>query len=148
MTMQRHLVGAACAMALLTAPATAMAQGAEYEVTVTNATRGQTFTPLAVITHAPGVRLFQVGRPAPSVLEALAEEGDVAPLIMLAQSAPTVVFDAQTSGAPPAGVTGPGQSTTVVPSGSVTVTTWVDALVSVPLASVTENWNGRTERTS
>lgn len=113
MTMQRHLVGAACAMALLTAPATAMAQGAEYEVTVTNATRGQTFTPLAVITHAPGVRLFQVGRPAPSVLEALAEEGDVAPLIMLAQSAPTVVFDAQTSGAPPAGVTGPGQSTTV-----------------------------------
>lgn len=113
MTIQRHLVGGACAIALLTGPTAALAQGAEYEVTVTNATRGQTFTPLAVITHVAGIRLFQVGRPALSVLEAVAEEGNVAPLITLAQSTPSVVFDAQTSGAPPAGVTGPGQSTTV-----------------------------------
>lgn len=103
-----------CAVALLAMPTLALAQNTrEYEVSVTNATRGETFTPLAVLTHQAGIRLFQIGSPAPAVLEAVAEEGNVAPLVTLAQSVPAVVYDAQTSGAPPAGVTAPGATTTM-----------------------------------
>ena len=34
------------------------ASAAEYEVTVTNLTRGQQFTPILVASHQAGVRLF------------------------------------------------------------------------------------------
>jgi hypothetical protein len=52
---------------------------AVYEVTVTNATRDQSFTPLLVVAHHPRVRLFEVGQPASPELEALAETGATAP---------------------------------------------------------------------
>lgn len=114
MTTTRHLAATTAALFLLCASAPALAQiGAEYEITITNATRGQTFTPFAVLTHVPGVRLFRLGDPAVSVLETLAEEGDVAPLVTLARTFPTAVFDVQTTGAPPAGFTLPGASKTV-----------------------------------
>lgn len=117
----RALLGAVCATALVALPPAATAQPRpEWEVTITNATRGETFTPVAVITHLPGVRLFQVGRPAPSVLEAVAEEGNLTPLVTLAQSLPGVVYDVQTSGAPPAGLTMPGGTTTVRVTGRPT----------------------------
>lgn len=51
-----------------------------YEVTVTNATYSQRFTPLLLATHRPGVALFRVGEPASAQLRTLAEEGNVAPL--------------------------------------------------------------------
>jgi hypothetical protein len=51
-----------------------------YEVTVTNVTRGQTFTPILVATHRAGVRLFELGQPASPEMATLAEEGDTAPL--------------------------------------------------------------------
>jgi hypothetical protein len=51
-----------------------------YLVTVTNVTRGQTFTPILVATHRPGIRLFELGQPASAELATLAEEGDTAPL--------------------------------------------------------------------
>ena len=35
-----------------------------YEVTVTNITPGQTFTPQMVVTHAADISLFQLGEPA------------------------------------------------------------------------------------
>jgi hypothetical protein len=114
MANMRHLAGAAAALALLFSPEPSAAQGgAEYEVTVINATRGQTFTPLGVLTHAPGVRLFRLGAPAISVLETVAEEGNLDPLVTLARGFPSVVFDVQTSGAPPAGFTAPGAAKTV-----------------------------------
>lgn len=54
--------------------------GASYEVTITNLTRGQQFTPILATTHMPSVSLFQLGQPASIELATLAEEGNVAPL--------------------------------------------------------------------
>lgn len=110
----RLLTSAAVACAMLTLPRPVAAQGgAEYEVRITNITRGQTFTPVAALTHVEGIRLFRLGSPAIGVLEAVAEEGNLAPLVTLAQGVPSVVFDVQTTGAPPAGFTPPGQSHTL-----------------------------------
>lgn len=50
-------------------------QGPRYEVTVTNLTRGQQFTPILVASHKEGVKLFTLGRPASVELEFLAEDG-------------------------------------------------------------------------
>jgi hypothetical protein len=55
-------------------------RGPVYEVTVTNVTKGQTFTPILVATHSPGVELFQVGESASRQLEILAEDGNTGPL--------------------------------------------------------------------
>lgn len=55
-------------------------RGARYEVTLTNLTRGQHFTPLLVASHRKNVRLFEPGKPARPELETLAEEGSTAPL--------------------------------------------------------------------
>lgn len=52
---------------------------AVYEVTVTNVTRDQSFTPLLVVAHHPRVRLFAVGQEASPELEALAETGATGP---------------------------------------------------------------------
>ena len=51
-----------------------------YEVTITNLTRGQTFTPVLVASHEEGVELFSLGEPASAQLATLAESGDVNPL--------------------------------------------------------------------
>lgn len=51
-----------------------------YEVTVSNISKGQTFTPQLLATHAPDDRLFRPGEPASVELEILAEGGDTAPL--------------------------------------------------------------------
>ena len=51
-----------------------------YEVTITNMTRGQVFTPVLVATHKKGVKLFTEGEPASDELAQLAESGDVVPL--------------------------------------------------------------------
>lgn len=83
---------------------------AEYEVTITNITPGQTFTPQLVVTHPRSVRLFELGEPASEALEIMAEGGDTAPL---AASVDDHAFDTQTIG----GLLGPGESTSVVVSG-------------------------------
>ena len=46
-----------------------------YNVTITNLTKGQTFTPLLLATHTPGVRIFAPGTQASPQLQVLAEEG-------------------------------------------------------------------------
>ncbi|HFD11915.1 MAG TPA: hypothetical protein ENJ32_05545 [Crenotrichaceae bacterium] len=51
-----------------------------YEVSITNLTKGQSFTPQLVTMHTNSVRLFTLGEPASSSLELLAEGGDTAPL--------------------------------------------------------------------
>jgi hypothetical protein len=95
---------------LVAAPALADPPKAAYDVTITNLTSGQTFTPVLVAAHARGVRLFEPGQPASSEIEQLAEGGDTAPLkdTLLALGS-AAVADVQTS----AGLLGPGQSTTV-----------------------------------
>jgi hypothetical protein len=51
-----------------------------YEVTITNMTRGQIFTPVLVATHRKNVKLFTVGEAVNDELAQLAEGGDVVPL--------------------------------------------------------------------
>lgn len=83
-----------------------------FEVTVTNLTRGQTFTPVLVASHRESVTLFTLGQPASPQLAILAEEGNTAPLTALLLSTPGV-RDVADSGAPPGGFVLPGQSKTV-----------------------------------
>ena len=83
---------------------------ARYEVTITNITPGQTFTPQLVVTHPREVSLFELGEPASVELEILAEGGDTAPLT---ESVADQSFDAQTIG----GLLGPGESSSIVVSG-------------------------------
>src|SRR5262249_15876103 len=61
-----------------------------FEVTVTNLTRGQQFTPILVASHKAGVRLFDLGSPASAQLSTLAEEGNTAPLASLLGNMPEV----------------------------------------------------------
>jgi len=51
-----------------------------YEISVTNVTRNQRFTPVLFVVHRTGVQLFEVGEPASAELATLAEEGNTAPL--------------------------------------------------------------------
>ncbi len=51
-----------------------------YEITITNITKNQTFTPQLVVTHNASVRLFTLGQPASPALEMLAEGGATQPL--------------------------------------------------------------------
>ena len=64
--------------------------GRRFEVTVTNLTRGQQFTPILVVSHRRGVKLFELGSPASSQLETLAEEGNTGPLKALLSAMPEV----------------------------------------------------------
>ena len=54
--------------------------GRAYEVTITNITKGEIFTPIMVAAHPAGVKLFNTGEPASAALEMLAEGGDTGPL--------------------------------------------------------------------
>ncbi len=96
------------ALAFLLGVQTASAQNFSYEVTITNLTRGQMFTPILVVTHRSNVQLFELGSPASTELEILAEEGNTVPLTTLLR-ATEGVFDVNDSG----GLLGPGASVTV-----------------------------------
>ncbi len=112
MTYQKCLfaLGALACMAL---PAPAQPRH-KYEVTITNLTRGQRFTPVLVASHTDSVKLFNLGTPASSQLRTLAEEGDVGPLSMLLSADPRV-GDLRNSPPPPP------VTNLIAPGGSVTV---------------------------
>ncbi len=74
------------------------ANAGDFEVTITNLTRGQRFTPILVASHKAGVKLFALGQPASPELAILAEEGDTAPLTGLLAAMPKVL-DVTDSGA-------------------------------------------------
>lgn len=86
--------------------------GQWFEVTVTNLTRGQQFTPILVASHEPHVRLFMLGDPAISELSTLAEEGNTGPLSGLLSAMPQV-RDVITS----SGLLDPGKSVTIIVRG-------------------------------
>tara|TARA_R110001583_G_scaffold8952_3_gene42263 strand:+ start:7627 stop:8346 length:720 start_codon:yes stop_codon:yes gene_type:complete len=54
-----------------------------YEVTLSNITQGQIFSPPALTTHQAGMKLWQAGETASIALETLAESGDSSQLITL-----------------------------------------------------------------
>lgn len=74
------VLGLLIAAGLPAAPCAAAEDGPRYEVTITNLTRGQQFTPILVASHREGVQLFALGHPASSELATLAEEGNTGPL--------------------------------------------------------------------
>jgi hypothetical protein len=82
--------------------------GADYDVTITNLTKEQTFTPILVVSHMPSVDLFQPGQPASPELEAIAEAGNIMPMDALLGTLPQV-RDTNTNGA----LLGPGESVTI-----------------------------------
>ena len=105
----RAVLGAVIgACALLTSSAALADGGHAYEVTITNLTRGQTFTPILVASHKRGIRLFEEGQPASDALSALAEGGATDPLAMMLGNDPRLV-DIGSSG----GLLGPGETVTV-----------------------------------
>lgn len=73
-------LGCALSASLLAGTATAGDEMYKYEVTVTNLTRGVSFTPIMAAIHRDGVRLYQLGQPPSDALAAMAEGGNTAPL--------------------------------------------------------------------
>ena len=68
---------AATSLALTAFAAPPRSQGTQrFEVTITNVTRAQIFSPAIVIAHGSLASLFQLGSPASPGLQQMAEEGD------------------------------------------------------------------------
>jgi Spondin_N len=79
-----------------------------FEVSITNLTRGQTFTPILVATHSPRAQFFELGEPAGNGLAVLAEDGNTA--VLASELASTgEVLDAQTI----PGLLAPGATATI-----------------------------------
>ncbi len=66
-----------------------------YDLTITNITRGPTFTPMLVASHSPRVAFFELGARASTGLATLAEDGSPAQLAA-ALAATGEALDAQT----------------------------------------------------
>lgn len=79
-----------------------------YEITVTNGTAAQPFSPVAVVAHGSAYSAFEIGEPATVGLEMLAEGGSNTQFISEADGAPSVYGTA--SGDAPVG---PGASDVV-----------------------------------
>lgn len=94
-------------MALI-AVTTVHASGDElFEVTVTNITKGQTFTPILAATHKSRIAFFEAGAEASPELALLAEGGNTAPLAEFLKSMPNTVNDISGN---PGMLLGPGES--------------------------------------
>lgn len=76
---------------------------AMYKVTITNISHGEFFTPIMVASHKKGVKLFELGAPASSELEIMAESGNTAPLAASLIGAGKTLDVAQAAGALPPG---------------------------------------------
>lgn len=81
-----------------------------YEVTITNITGGQVFTPVLVVTHKEGLDLFKEGEAASDELAHLAEGGDVLPLVEWLETMPHKIGSIRVS---EGGVFGAGESVIV-----------------------------------
>lgn len=96
--MKRLLLGllVIAAMSALTgARVSGAAATTQYRVRIFNLTSGQPLSPPVAATHKTGITMFQVGRRASNPLEAIAEDGNQAPMVALfsASSRVTQVVD-------------------------------------------------------
>jgi len=112
--MIRSLVLTACAL-LLSGQLMAQAGARNYEVTITNVTKGQAFTPILAVTHTSDIAIFTLGEAASAELATLAEGGAIGPLQGVLESIPEAVLDTNTNG----GLLLPGDSITIAVTGSV-----------------------------
>jgi hypothetical protein len=92
------------AVVLLSASASAQ----HFQVTITNLTQAQVFTPIMVASQKPGVKLFTLGQPASTDLEHVAEAGDLSEIEATLRANPNVL-EVVDSGA----TLGAGQSVTL-----------------------------------
>ena len=67
-----------------------------YDVTITNITKGQVFTPILITTHTPRISLFDLGDAASEELATVAESGNTAPLKTLLDAS-RAAFDVQSA---------------------------------------------------
>ena len=93
------------ALALTTGLCTSAVQAASWDVTVTNLTHGNHFTPLLITAHDASTHLFQAGMSASTELQAMAECGDLSGLTTMHS------VDADTIENPAAGLLAPAGST-------------------------------------
>lgn len=91
-------------LGILAVPAQAQ-NGRLFEVSITNVTLGQVFSPPLVVTHRNSVSLFEPGEPALPELGILAEGGDAVPLQQLAEGLAAVNDTAIGAGPVPPGQT-------------------------------------------
>jgi Spondin_N len=95
------------ALTLTTLAAAAPLHAADISVKIENLTRGIYFTPFLVAAHDDSMRLFSSGSVASTSLQAMAEGGNITPLVAdLTANNATMVEN------PAGGLLGPGQSTT------------------------------------
>jgi hypothetical protein len=86
----------------------------QYQVTITNLTKGEPFSPTAVIIHDAQMEpIFTLGEPASEGIWSIAEGGNTAPLVAALSGNPHVI-DIQVAGDAPYG---PGESRTVILDG-------------------------------
>lgn len=81
---------AAIGLALASGAPRAADDVGHFQVTITNLTQGQQFTPLLLVSHRSSVHLFMLGAAASSQLRTLAEEGNTGPLATLLRATPGV----------------------------------------------------------
>lgn len=106
--MKMRLSAVALSLSLaLSAPVSARNQNVEVEIS--NLTNGIYFTPLLIAAHNPYFHLYQIGTPASTSLQAMAEGGDLTGLIAEVDAA-----DGNYVENPADGVLAPGASTTAV----------------------------------
>lgn len=79
----RTLATTVLGMALMTLiPGLALGDGGKtYRITITNLTAGQPFTPPVLVTHSSRTEIFVLGEPASEEIQAIAENGDLAPML-------------------------------------------------------------------
>ncbi|MDH3303557.1 MAG: spondin domain-containing protein, partial [Acidimicrobiia bacterium] len=130
--MRKRLATALAAVALLlamTATASAEPPVSTYEITITNLTSGQPFTPPLVATHRKSIDLFDVGRPASHEIQQIAENGNLDPAVALATGS-SKVFDAQVVlGEVPPLLPGASRTFTVSAVPGAENLTWVSMLI-------------------
>ena len=93
------LLGLTLLMAATMASADGYRGSPEYEVTITNVTKGQVFSPPVLVTHKRSIALFEAGAQASAELAMVAEDGNGVPLANTLSGLPQV-FEAQDTSAP------------------------------------------------
>lgn len=137
------LVAVVAVASLLGSSMPAWAQSApRYRVSITNLTKGQTFTPILIATHSPGTRIFAPGTVASPQLQVLAEEGDTAMLAALLRTTPTTVGEVVTGPPPLAGLQTPGTTRTYDISGGSNFTLLSIAAMLIPTNDAFVGANG------
>lgn len=84
------------------------ANAAEWDISITNLTHGNHFTPLLVSAHGSNMHLYQTGESASTSLQAMAECGDISALVTDLGTAADIVEN------PAEGFLAPGMSTTTM----------------------------------